>query len=111
MSGRREQVARVIRRKLQQQRAPLIIVFPAWVWKDGEPLVTWSLDHREPTGDEVAAAIVNAGYPENKARAAAATILANRNKTKPTTGSLSEEGAKETDQPIGSVWPAHPPHP
>jgi hypothetical protein len=83
MSGRREQVARVIRRKLQQQRAPLIIVFPAWVWKDGEPLVTWSLDHREPTEAELIAAILKAGSTQEVAATAAAKIVAAREKTKP----------------------------
>jgi hypothetical protein len=83
MSGRREQVARVIRRKLQQQRAPVIIVFPSWVWKDGEPLVTWLLDHREPTEAELVAAIVKAGVTQEVAATAAAKIVAAREKTKP----------------------------
>ncbi len=83
MSGRREQVARVIRRKLQQQRAPVIIVLPTWACKDGEPLVTWRLDHRAPTEAELVTAIVNAGYTEAVAATAAAKIVAAREKTKP----------------------------
>ena len=80
--SRRTMMVQAVRKKLKQQRDPVIIVFPAWVCKDGEPLVTWALDHRAPTEAELVAAIVNAGYTEAVAATAAAKIVAAREKTK-----------------------------
>jgi hypothetical protein len=57
MSGRREQVTRIIRRKMQKQGAPKIIFMPAWCARDGEPLVIYALDHRAPTKEEIAVAV------------------------------------------------------
>jgi hypothetical protein len=81
--SRRTMMVQAVRKKLKQQRDPIIIVLPTWACKDGEPLVTWRLDHREPTEVELVAAIVNAGYTEAVAATAAAKIVAAREKTKP----------------------------
>jgi len=80
--GRREMMAKAIRQKLKKNGAPVIIVLPTWTCKDGEPLVTWLLDHRAPTEAELVAAIVNAGYTEAVAATAAAKIVAAREKTR-----------------------------
>jgi hypothetical protein len=80
--GRREMMAKAIRHKLKKNGAPVISVLPTWAWKDGEPLVTWLLDHREPTEAELIAAILKAGSTQEVAATAAAKIVAAREKTK-----------------------------
>jgi hypothetical protein len=58
VSGRREQLARVVRRKLRQQRAPVIFVLPTYATPpEGEPIVCWLLSHRPPTEAEIQDAI------------------------------------------------------
>ncbi len=81
--SRRTMMVQAVRKKLKQQRNPIIIVLPTWAWKDGEPLVTWLLDHREPTEAELIAAILKAGSTQEVAATAAAKIVAAREKTKP----------------------------
>jgi hypothetical protein len=81
--SRRSVLVQAVRRNLKKQKEPVILVMPAWVWKDREPLVTWLLDHREPTEAELVAAIVKAGVTQEVAATAAAKIVAAREKTKP----------------------------
>lgn len=58
MSGRREQLARVVRRKLRQQRDPVIFVLPTYATPPGgEPIVVWLLAHRTPTEVEIQDAV------------------------------------------------------
>ena len=81
--SRRTMMVQAVRKKLKQQRDPIIIVLPKWACKDGEPLAIWLLDHRAPTEAELVIAIVNAGYTEAVAATAAAKIVAAHKKTKP----------------------------
>ncbi len=72
--GRREMLAKAVRRHQQKQQAPGIVVIPPW--GGGEPMAVWALDRRKPTEAELAAAFIAAGYPEDKSKAAAARIAA-----------------------------------
>lgn len=55
--SRRSMMIQAVKRNLAKTKGPRIIIFPAWASRDGEPLVTWSLAHRTPTPDEIAAAV------------------------------------------------------
>jgi hypothetical protein len=46
-----------MRRNSKKQGAPHIIIMPAWVLRDGEPVVLYTLDCRAPTKEEIAAAV------------------------------------------------------
>lgn len=97
MSGRREQVARVIRRKLQQQREPVIIVLPEYATPPGgKPIVVWLSNHRAPTEAEIQEAIKKASAEEAAARQQQAATAQGRYKQShplPAQGS-GEEGER-----------------
>jgi hypothetical protein len=81
--SRRTMMVQAVRKKLKQQRDPIIIVLPTWVCKGGEPVVFGAPGYRAPTREELFAAILAAGFEESVAVAAAAKIVAAREKTKP----------------------------
>ncbi len=55
--SRRSVLIATMRRNAKKQGAPRLIILPGWASRDGEPLVTWTLDARTPTKEEIAAAI------------------------------------------------------
>jgi hypothetical protein len=73
MSGRREQAARVIRRRLEHQRAPHLIVLQPWTarGRNGMPIWFGIPGDRPPTQEELISAIVAAGFTREVAIAAA----------------------------------------
>jgi hypothetical protein len=90
MSGRREQVTRIIRRKLAKTKSPHIILMPAWCARDGEPMVLWSLDHRTPTKEEIAVAV--AAWKREQAAKQSDDVIHEKSSTmKPAQGSGEDE--------------------
>jgi hypothetical protein len=55
--SRRSVLIASMRRNSKQKGAPHIIIMPAWVLRDGEPVVLWALDARAPTKEEIASAV------------------------------------------------------
>jgi hypothetical protein len=55
--SRRSVLIASMRRNSKRQGAPHIIIMPAWVLREGEPVVLWALDCRAPTKEEIASAV------------------------------------------------------
>jgi hypothetical protein len=52
-------LVQTIRKNAAKSGAPHIILLPAWAARNGEPVVLWSLSHRTPTKEEIAAAVAS----------------------------------------------------
>jgi hypothetical protein len=55
--SRRSVLIASMRRNAKKTGAPHIIILPSWCARDGEPLVTYALDSRKPTPEEIAVAV------------------------------------------------------
>jgi hypothetical protein len=82
--SRRSVLVQAIRKNKTKQTKTLVICMPVWVTrKGGEPMVLGAPGYRPPTREELIAGIVKAGFTQEVATAAAAKIVAAREKTKP----------------------------
>ena len=88
--SRRSVLIAWMRRNAKQKGAPNILIMPAWVSVNGEPLVTWALDARKPTKEEIAAAV--AAWKREQAAAKSTDEVHEKPSTlKPAQGSGEEE--------------------
>jgi hypothetical protein len=82
--SRRSVLVQAIRKNKTKQTKTLVVCLPPWATpKGGEPVVFGAPGYRAPTREELVAAILAAGFEESVAVAAAAKIVAAREKTKP----------------------------
>jgi hypothetical protein len=88
--SRRSVLIASMRRNAKQKGAPNILIMPAWVSVNGEPLVTWALDARKPTKEEIAAAVA-AWKREQAAKKSDDVISEKPSNVKPAQGSGDEE--------------------
>lgn len=88
--SRRSMLVQTIRRNAKKQGAPHIIIMPAWVTRGREPMVTWTLDCRTPTKEEIAAAVAQ-WKREQRAAKSDDVIHEKPSHTKPGQGAGDEE--------------------